>query len=331
MHRLPLPTYSQLFGVETHLEKVRQYLGHRYQHQIISIQGIGGIGKTALADYVVREFILQATALSDLIWISAKQEFLTETGIEKHKTRISLESLFDEMGQKLELSQVLRLPLAQKVEKIATLLRTEPYLVVIDNLETVEDFQGLVPWLEKLATPTKFLLTSREAVSSLTTVTSIQLTELDETASLALIQHTAVEKEVGDFDFQRVYELVGGNPLAIILSVSLMKYLPPIKVLEGIQLGTTDDIYRYVYWKSWSALNDDGRKLLLAFERAGDRVIWDWLLKTSELSVPSLQSSLRDLIALSLVQPERIPDHEHIYSIHRLTSSFLRAEVLGWK
>ena len=331
LQQLPIPTYTRLFGVEPYVDVLLQSLQDQQTHQIISIQGIGGIGKSALADHVVRKMITEAPYLNGLVWISAKQEFLTEAGIVKNKTQIRLESLFDDLGLKLGLTRVLRLPLIQKVDHIAALLRAEPYLVVIDNLETVQDFQGLVPWLEKLAAPTKFLLTSREHVPSLTTVVSVRLEELDENASLQLIQHIAAEKRIDDFEPFQVYELVGGNPLAIILTVNLMKDLPPTVVLESVQLGSTEDIYRYVYQKSWSALTDDAREILLGIQRAGDEADWKWLSTMMDLSDRDLQDALRHLIDLSLVQPQRTANDEHFYVIHRLTSTFLRTEVLGWK
>ncbi len=331
LRRLPVPTYSRLFGIESQVDKLLRFLRDQQEHYIISIQGIGGIGKTAVADHTARRFIPQADTLADLIWISAKQEYLTESGIVQGKSQANLEGLFDGLGQKLGLTTVLRLPLSQKVESLAPLLRAEPYLVIIDNLETVQDFERLVPWLEELAAPTKFLLTSREDIPSLTTVTRVRLKELDKDASLALIHHAAQEKQVDDLDVQSIYNLVGGNPLAIILIVSQMRYLPPATVLESVRLGTADEIYRYVYWKSWSALTNEAREILFTIQRAGDQADWHWLTTMIGQSPRGLHEGLQRLIDLSLVQLQRSPDGERHYTIHRLTSTFLRIEVLGWK
>jgi hypothetical protein len=188
-----------------------------------------------------------------------------------------------------------------------------------------------VPWLEQLAQPSKFLLTTREYVPALTTVALVRLGELDCESSLALIQDVAQQKGVDYGAAEQVYELVGGNPLAIILAVSQMQYLPAKTILQGIRLGATEEIYRYIYWKVWMALNDTARQVLFAIQRAGNQADWEWLALTSDLPEGGLTEALQRLIDLSLVQPQRTPERQSYYAIHRLTSTFLRTEVLGWK
>lgn len=333
--RLPVPTYERLFGVEAAVECLLPYLRDPERYFILSIKGMGGIGKTALADHVVRSFLAEDDSLHDLVWISAKQEHLTTSGINgignSAATQIRLEHIFDELGHKLNLPEVLRLPLEQKVEKLAGLLRKAPHLIVIDNLETVTDFQRLVPWLTALADPTKFLLTSRMTVPSLMRVTSVPLHGLDRTAGLALIDYVADVKQVDDCDAQRVYDLVGGNPLAIILLVSQMQTLPPTAVLNSVKTGSAEEMYRYIYWNAWRALRLSAQELLFAIQRAGDVAEWEWLMLVSEAPAPAVQESLGQLIDFSLVQPQRSNEGQRAFAIHRLTSTFLRTEVLGWK
>ncbi len=313
---------------------------------IISLKGIGGIGKTALADAAVRAYLAQQPTLADLVWISAKQEYLTPFGIVAsgvlntatdagitpvaEQTQVRLETIFDELGLKLGLDEVVRLPLAHKIERLAATLRGAPHLVVIDNLEIVADFQRLVPWLMQLAAPTRFLLTSRRVVPALTQVRTLELAELDRAASLALIEHTASEKGVPKLDAAQVYALTGGNPLAVLLVVSQMQRLPPATVLAHVRTGVVEEMYSFIYRNAWSALSEAAKELLLSIQRAGDTADWLWLTTISDLSASQLRSALRELLDLSLVQP-RHDGAAHTFAIHRLTSTFLRTEVLGWK
>jgi hypothetical protein len=329
--RLPIPSYERLFGVERPTAQVVEQLGDPQRYPIISIKGIGGIGKTALADHALRTFLAADNTLHDLVWISAKQESLSGAGINGRRSSIRLELIFNELGQKVGINEILRLPLAQKVERLASVLRRDRYLVVLDNLETVEDFCELAPWLARLATPTQFLLTTRELVPALTKVSQIDLDELDKTAALALIEFMATERGVAGFAPQDLYQLVGGNPLAILLVVSQMHFLPPHVVLEGVRTGSTEEMYRYIFWNAWSVLGEAAREVLFVIQRAGDEADWSWLAMATDWPPGALEQALRQLYALSLVQPQRDPEGQPLYTIHRLTSTFLYTEVLGWK
>jgi hypothetical protein len=154
---------------------------------------------------------------------------------------------------------------------------------------------------------------------------------LDKTAALALIEFMATERGVAGFAPQDLYQLVGGNPLAILLVVSQMHFLPPHVVLEGVRTGSTEEMYRYIFWNAWSVLGEAAREVLFVIQRAGDEADWSWLAMATDWPPGALEQALRQLYALSLVQPQRDPEGQPLYTIHRLTSTFLYTEVLGWK
>ena len=328
---LPLPTFDTLFGADVCMEQLLTYLLAREQHHIISIYGIGGIGKTALANHAVRQVIQESHHFADVIWVSAKQSHVTPFGILGDDAPVKLETIFDDIGRLLGLTDVVRWPIPRKIEELAVELRRCPYLIIIDNLETISDYQHLVPWLVKLAGPTKFLLTSRCVPNTLERVTDFPLNELDPSPAETLMQHIADQKEVGAFDKQAVYRLVGGNPLAIILTISQMQYLSPQVVLEQIKLGGVEELYSYIYQKSWSLLTEPAREMLMTIRRAGDEAEWAWLIDMLNWEVTTLREVLHHLLSLSLVYPQHNQQNEPCYAIHRLTSTFLRTEVLGWK
>lgn len=335
LSHLPAATYSDLVGVEPIVRRIVHHLTDPLAPAIVTIKGIGGIGKTATADCVVRRLVRQPHNFGELVWISAKQEFLTPSGITAYRngsgTQIRLEQLFDDLGEKVGVPEVKQLSLAQKVEQIAKPLRHTPHLVIIDNLETVVDFQGVVSWLGELSAPSRFLLTSREIVPSLARVITVELDELDRTAAVALAAHTAQIKEVVDCDEEAIYELVGGNPLAIILVVSLMHQLPPTQVLSAIRSGEATDLYTYIYRQSWEVITQSAKELLFTIQRAGDAAEWGWLELVSGWSTATLYAAIAELTDFSLLYCQGGSNGERCYTIHRLTSTFLRTEILGWK
>lgn len=333
LQRLPIASYRRLFGFEGYIEQLHRYLVERQRYPIVSIKGIGGIGKTALADSAVRSLINIDTTLHDVVWISAKQEYISERSLLQGtgQTGLRLEQVFDELGYKLGISEVLRLPLDQKIEKLAGLLRSAPYLVILDNLESLEDYQQVMPWLLRLASPTQFLLTARNTIPALNTITQLEVNELNYDASSSLMNFIIREKGGCDFDPEAIFSLVGGNPLALILTVSQMQFMPPKQVLAGLQTGSIDELYKFIFWQAWSILTQDAKAMLFAIQRTGDIADWDWLSGSMNYSLPRMYQALQQLLDLSLVQTQQDAARRYLYSIHRLTSTFLRTEVLGWK
>jgi IS30 family transposase len=147
---------------------------------------------------------------------------------------------------------------------------------------------------------------------------------------LSLIQYVAQRKAVTGIPADQVYDLTGGNPLAIYLTVSLMRLIPPEQVLRNMRQGSTESIYRYIYWKAWDNLPDAPKQLLFAIQRVGDTASWQWLHHSSGFSEPELQQALQALSDFSLIKTSTMGEARS-FSIHRLTSTFLCTQVLGWK
>jgi hypothetical protein len=134
-------------------------------------------------------------------------------------------------------------------------------------------------------------------------------------------------------DAKAIYDRVGGNPLALKLVVSLAAVQPLahiLKDLEQIHPGAVEDLYRHIYWKAWRSLSPAAQTLLQAMPLITDAgALPEQLQALSGLSEMELWPSISELWSRSLLEI-RGALHEKRYSIHRLTETFLRTEIIHW-
>ena len=335
----PLPD-QRLFGIEEKLSRLEPELDSVYRPWLIAIDGIGGIGKTTLAHTLVHRF-LNNKRFDDIGWVSAKQEeYVTGRGIRPvkgHVAAIDEDALVDTLLVQLADGPY---PIDNKQAKrvaLKELLQRKVCLVVVDNLETVADYEALLPLLRHLAKPSKFLITTRMSLQNEHDIHAVSMTELSRDDTLALLRHEAAEQqslplEAADTPLlDEIYRTVGGNPLALKLVVGQTHYLPIDEILSTIRLSQTrdaDQLYHYIYRQAWEMLDEPARKLLLALPIVPNGT-FKQLVAASELPPYELHAALADLRTLSLVEVGA-DAVEPRYRIHRLTETFLMHEVIRW-
>ena len=340
--RLETPRPSHLFGVADRQHELLETLSDHRSRWVVVLDGIGGIGKTALADWAVRQ-VITAPFYADIAWISARQEVFTLwSGLNVRPARpaLTLEGLLDALIAQLDLPDLRPLSPTHKLEEIRTLLKEQPYLIVVDNLETAADYQALVPHLLDMATPTRFLLTSRYSLRAYPGVYSVTLQELSWPDSLALMRHEAHERgihllgEASEEALSQIYRVVGGNPLALKLVVGQIGVFALPTILENLRRARgrrIEEIYHYIYWRSWQALSDAARRVLLSMPLvSGHGGTLEQIAASSDLPISQVVDAIEELVRLSLVL--QVGDlQEQRYAIHQLTETFLMREVVKWQ
>lgn len=339
--RLELQTYRQLFGVDQTYNCLGDLVMRDAPPYLIALDGIGGIGKTSLADKLVRELI-GGNRFYDLAWVSAKQEiFLPAAGLQATpRPALDTDALIDALLNQLDGQAPARLPPQEKMMVLIRLLKKQPYLVIVDNLETMADYQALLPTLHQLADPTKFVLTTRHNLAAEARLFCLSLEELSARDTLAFLRHEAEARgleallEAAPAQLAGVYEVVGGNPLALKLVVGQICALPLSQVLANLKQAQgqkVDQLYTFIYWQTWQTLASESRQALLAMplvSRQGGT--FAHLAAVSELGEAELSQALDELVALSLVEVGGEIERRR-YRIHRLTETFLLTEVTKWQ
>ena len=341
--RLEIQHPPRLFGVRDKLLELQSALEADGPPWLVAVLGIGGIGKTSLADAAIR-VLGQSLAFSDIGWVSARQDRFTlwdglREGTEGTPT-LTTDGLLDAVLQQCDLQELLQLPLAERRTAVRARLKAHPFLIVVDNLETASDFHALIPDLQGLAGPTKFLVTSRRSLHEHPGVFSVSLDELSAEDSLTLLRHEANERglievaSASDETLLQVHRVAGGNPLALKLLIGQMHALSLPMVVNDLRQArgrTVEELYRFIYGRAWNLLTEEARKVLAIMPLVADSGGGlDQIAMLSTLTQESLTAALRQLASLCLVNVRGTVEDRR-YSIHRLTETFLLNEVVKWQ
>lgn len=339
--RLDPPIYTQLVGIEAVYQQLQRCVLSEESPNFIAVDGIGGIGKTSLVDKLIRE-VAQSNHFYDIAWVRAAQtSFHPVAGLQvADEPVLNVDGLVDELLMQLDQRPLNTDDSAVKTKQLYQLLRKRRFLIVIDNLETTDDLQTLLPMLRQLATMTKLLLTTRQRLSPEVNITRISLAQLSVAESIVLLKQEARQQglrslaNAPELYLEDIYETVGGNPLALKLVVGQLHLLPLERVLsnlKGAKDRHSEALYTYIYWQIWQALSENDRDVLLAMPlMAAPGGTYDQLLAATELSERILTQALTQLEKLSLVDVSG-DLMQRRYNIHRLTETFLLTEVAKWQ
>jgi hypothetical protein len=332
--RLKAPTYSRLFGRDALMEKVNAQLLASENPWLVALVGIGGIGKTSLADKIVRQ-IIPTLRFEEIYWLDVTPGTLSGRF---QSPQATFQALLSDLL--LQLYPHTTIPAAtdeQRLTAVRRSLKERPTLIVVDNLETASDMALLMNSLFDLANPSKFLLTTRVQISRQANVLPITVDELPLADASVFIRYHAQETgieavaEATEKDIAQIYQLTGGNPLALKIVISLLDMMPLDAILAGLTTNhpvAVAEMYRRIYWQAWQTLSDDARRLLKAMPLVGDEADSEYLAQISQLPQGTMWRAVEELRQRSLLEV-RGGLHAKQYRIHPLTNSFLQTEIIN--
>lgn len=340
---LPPPDYLYLFGIEHQVAELSALLTDPAGPPLVALDGLGGIGKTTLAQAVATQ-MAETGPFTDILWVSAQQTQLLPGGeiCDLARPVLTFDELLSHLAGQLGREDLVASGPEVREEALRSIFQASAYLVIVDNLETLADYGALVTRLHPMARPSRFLLTSRHSLRDLPFVQVLSVPPLSQADSLALLRHElerrgrhASRETIPDSALDAIYRIVGGQPLAIKLIAAQLSRLPLAHVVNDLQRAhghTAQSLYSFIYRRTWMLLDEPARQLLmnmLLVSPNGEDV--GWLQLTSGMAAEALDMALKQLMDLSLLQVTGSLEHP-FYRLHRLTITFLQTDILrSWE
>lgn len=326
--------YYPLPGRETDLGQLLIMLQNPQGPLVVTIDGLGGLGKTAMAVELTRR-LLQEKRFEDILGDSAKQEIFTGGKIvQVNEAMLDWNSLLDTIAQQLGHWELRTFKREEKRAVIRKLLQQRPYLVLVDNLETVENADTLVFYLQNLLGISRAIVTSRKQVRH-DFVYAHSLRGLTRGDALFFLQKeierhgTERVKHVSQENLLDIYRVTGGAPLALKLVIAQTRFLDLDVVLRRLR-NTGSRLYSFIYRQSWEQLSPIAQRVLIYIgQTVVTTVGWEELatvgIEIAENEGKFLES-IDELVAYSLLEISSVGNQVR-YGIHQLTRQFVTSEL----
>ena len=339
------PHAPELVGRDAYIEQIVNVLTNTTQLPVVGIDGLGGIGKTALAQTVAKICVDQ-NLFEHCVEVSA-QRVSMPWGIEPD-SGLTFTSLLDEIAKQLTLAPLDRLSPTEQFVRVRNELRERKVLLVIDNMETAgEPQEEIIRSTLPLLGVSRALVTSRTRFSA--NAFAIHLPGLDVEASYAFAQREGLRRDINDVAgitsdaTMRIHTLAGGAPLAMQLVVGQMRHLPLSVVLDHLQnarplqrnssLDEYVGLYQNIYADTWQLLVGNERNLLVSMSlfTPGLGGTLPTIGQVSELDGMDLTRSIEALWRVSLLETvwrSSSAAEEIRYALHPLTQHFVNSDLI---
>lgn len=301
----------------------------------VVIDGIGGMGKTALALEVAQQ-VQQQAWFDAYLFISAKTTWLSPDGVrEETLSHSSLDAFVREFARLLGEETMVRVTDATaRRAALLDALRGRRVLLIWDNLETLtsEERGMIAEFLRKLPGANKALITSRQRTGESALNIRLDRLSFDEAQQL-LVELGQRQPRVAHELAQStpavrlaLYEAAGGNPLALHWTLGLVaqKGYTLTQALGRLQdAARSTDLYSFLFAIATHDLAASDRCVLAALATFQTPASTAALVDVSGLAYSQIEIALERLVTLSIVH-----DLEGAgYGLHPLTRTYVHAAL----
>lgn len=316
----PLPSLGIFIGREHPLDRLTEELIDQ-KYSVILIEGFGGIGKSSLANKLVKEVGLLFT---DVCWIECRPKISYDKVVEEINEMLC----YHRVG--ITKSELAKYTLEEKNRRIAYILeeKSSGFILVFDNFDSIKDDEDIINLIRQIGEgkKTKVLITVRMPVSIVRKQRFRRLDQLREDEAILLMQNLARQYDIKSLEradksvFREINSRLDGHPKAIEIVVPQLIGEPLEVVLEKLPEVLAGDIGPILNW-SFDMLTADEKELLLEISVFDEEVPYDALKKVHTWSYSPPIKNLVDKNLLSYDTERKL------YSLHPLVREFAYSQI----
>lgn len=298
-------------------------------HAIITLHGIGGIGKTSLALWAAYQLANRAEPpFGRILWFSARDLDLRQSGPARVAPAVAtLEDAARVYGRLFATGK--------EVTDFAVALESQdtegPTLFIFDNFETIAEPRALHEFLDNhTIVPNKVLITSRERAFKGDYPIEVRGMEWPE-AEVVLIQAGRRFHCEGMLDAntkRRMWEDSGGHPYVMQVLVGEMsaigRYQPPPTLL-----GRRTDVLDALFERSFTMLTPDARWCFLIISNWRSAVAATCLYAVGLRSGKDIDGGIEQCLRLSLINELESVDGQPCYEAPEMARIFGKRKLLS--
>lgn len=283
--RLLAPHCEQFIGRREVLDEVRKAL--QLRHPVVSLDGLGGVGKSAVAIELARQFY-DGRDYDFLISLSAKSRVWQGSVMSRVAGFSGITEFLETIANSLDLS-----PQASMEDTKSAILDAMAGLrglLLIDNIEDVEDAQVISFLYREVPDPVKVLVTSR--ISRNMGSLSVPVPEMHEDEAIQLfeieLKRQGYNRKVTDSAAIRsIVKSTGGIPLALKWSASIAAKSGSLKTAEDAFKGAPiekREFLDFCFTTMFDELDVHGRNVALLYPYLGTN--WTLPILSIALDIP---------------------------------------------
>lgn len=324
-HNLPQRRYTKFVGRQAELECLLNLLAKNRQ-QIISIEGMAGIGKTTLALEAAYR-CLRDYDFESIIFTSAQsQQFIGSHLARRFVAERNLEDLLQVIFRTLEYADNSPSTIEEQMTCLQEALEGKSALIILDNIETLTDQTDTIAFLGSLPAKVQVIVTSRARLGLEGRAIYLEPLNAKQCQELIKIQIQNQNLEIPVSARKPLNRIADGNPLAITYLVSSLS-TGKETILKEPLAGTDLALYCFEQAAAQlrSAAEPTAYQLLLALSLFPDGASIEAIASLTEgcFAPERIAPGLDELYRRTLTfcsAPQR-------YYLHSLTQEYARLEL----